>query len=122
MPATIVYWPDLVRHRKYAEKNIPADKFPAGANLTETAEKIEEHDGSEEAIGYLLAKDKMHLASIRVWPMVAKGFAEVWRPKDYPSYSEYANGEMIPFNGPLSNSAWNHPRWVPPPWEVSDLY
>ena len=124
LPDTTVYWPDLVYHREDAKKNIPGDKFPAGVNLFKTAEKIEESNGSEDELDFLTAKDRKHLKRVRVWPMVASGFMDVWRPKDYLPTNEWTEEELalLTPDQPLPSYHWVHPRWVPRPWEAFGLY
>ncbi|MBE3047629.1 hypothetical protein IMZ48_34970 [Candidatus Bathyarchaeota archaeon] len=116
MPATTVYWPDLVCHREDAENNIPANKFPANVNIWKTAWKIERLSGPEVHWKKFALKDRKHLRAIKEWPMVAVDFMAVWRPKDYLPTTEYTDIEIglassdRPFPG-----CWNHPRW-PRPW------
>ena len=119
MPATAVYWPDLVCHPEDAVNNIPANKFPANVNVWKTAWKIHAWEMEEYT-----KKDRKHLRGIKVWPMVAVNFMEVWRPKDYLPYTEHTVEDFVTGSPdrPLPGYGWNHPRWVPRPWVHMDPF
>lgn len=71
--SNIFYWPDLLRHHKYARRHVRAANFPVGVDVLGWAQWCREKDGKPAIYPCFFAPQELdHLEKIQLWPLVVE--------------------------------------------------